>query len=136
MNLLSGMIGGLALVLALIAAAGVFNATWLSTRERIHDIAVLKGLGMTPGQIALMAVASTLVLTAVASLLGVPAGIWLQKAIWDQITGSYGVLLTIHVAPATLILALLGAFVVALAGAALPARRAAATPVAEVLRSE
>jgi putative ABC transport system permease protein len=135
-NLLSGMIGGLALVLALIAAAGVFNATWLSTRERIHDIAVLKGLGMTPGQIALMAVASTLVLTAVASLLGVPAGIWLQKAIWDQITGSYGVLLTIHVAPATLILALLGAFVVALAGAALPARCAAATPVAEVLRSE
>jgi len=134
-SLLSGMIGGLALVPVVIAAAAVFNATRLATRERMRDIAVLKGLGMTPRQIALMAVASTLVLTLVASLLGVPAGLWLEQVIWDTLAGSLGGL-RMDLAPAPPALAVLAAFLVALAGAALPARWATATPVSQVLRSE
>lgn len=135
-SLILAMIGGLALVLVLIAAAGVFNATRLATRERMRDIAVLKGLGMTPVQIAQMAVASTLVLTVVACILGVPAGFWLERAIWDTVGDSYGVLLAINLAPVPLALALVAAFAIALTGSALPARWAAATPVAQVLRSE
>lgn len=137
-NLISGMVGGLALVLVLIAAAGVFNATLLTTRERVRDIAVLKAVGMTSRQIALMAIGSTAVLAVVAVLLGVPAGVWLQGLIWENMASGFGVLVnpTSGLAPVSLALALVAAFAVALSGAALPARWAAATPVAQVLRSE
>jgi len=137
-NLLTFMVTGLALVLMAIAAAGVFNAARLTTQERVHDIAVLKAIGMSAPQIALMLVASTFVLTVVATLLGVPLGIWLESVIWASILNSSGFVLslTAGLSPLPLALALLAAFVLALLGAALPARWAAATPVSEVLRSE
>jgi putative ABC transport system permease protein len=133
-----GLVGGLALVLVLVAAAGVFNAALLSTRERIHDIATLKAVGMTPAQIGVMAVASIAVLAVVAAIVGIPGGVGLSHAIWLAIFGAYGVTIDLSgaFAPLPLALAVVAAFAAALAGAAFPARWAAATPVAEVLRSE
>lgn len=134
---IDGLVGGLALVLVLVAAAGVFNAALLSTRERIHDIATLKAVGMTPAQIGAMAVASMTVLAVVAAIVGIPGGIGLSHAIWPAIFGGYVTIdLSGAFAPLPLALAVVAAFAVALAGAAFPARWAAATPVAEVLRSE
>lgn len=134
---IDGLVGGLALVLVLVAAAGVFNAALLSTRERIHDIATLKAVGMTPAQIGAMAVASMAVLAMVAAIVGIPGGIGLSHAIWPAIFRGYVTIdLSGAFAPLPLALAVVAAFAVALAGAAFPARWAAATPVAEVLRSE
>jgi putative ABC transport system permease protein len=137
-NLITGMIAGLTTVLVLVAAVGVFNATLLSTRERSHDIATLKAVGMTTGQIAVMVTGTALVLTLTAGVIGVPLGMWLTGAIFSAMfeflglivdpSGSFG--------PITLLLVLGAALAVALGGAALPARWAAAAPVAEVLRSE
>jgi putative ABC transport system permease protein len=137
-GLLNALVGGLTLVLVVIAAVGVFNAVLLSTRERVHDIAILKALGMTPAQIGIMAGASALVMTAVATIIGIPAGIWLVAAIVAAMGDLYGFVVTgaSGVGPLSAALVVAGAFVVALAGAALPARWAAATPVTEVLRSE
>ena len=137
-NTLSFLIDGLALLLMAIAAVGVFNAARLTTRERVHDIAVLKAVGMSGRQIAAMLGGSTLVLTVFASAVGVPLGIWLQSVIWQNLLATFGIVinLTAGVAPLPLALALVAAFVLALFGAALPARWAAATPVAQVLRSE
>jgi putative ABC transport system permease protein len=137
-NFVTWMVSALALILMAIAAAGVFNAARLTTRERVHDIAILKAVGMTTRQIALMLVASTLVLAVVAALLGVPLGIWLEGVIWTSIGETFGVIVTAGsgFAPLPLALALVAAFGLAMVGGALPARWAAATPVAEVLRSE
>ena len=132
------IIGGLTLVLALIAAAGVFNATLLATRERVHDIATLKSLGMTPAQIAAMAAASSCVVAVVAAMVGIPIGVWLLGVITATMGDLYGFMFDISgsLNPITILLVIAGAFAVALAGAAMPARWAAATPVAQVLRSE
>jgi putative ABC transport system permease protein len=137
-NLMTGSVGFLALVLLAIAAAGVFNATLLTTRERVREISVLKTVGMTSRQIALMAVGSTLVLSVVASGIGVPLGVWLEGVIWDSILSTFDAVISpgVKLAPLPLALALVAAFLFALLGAALPARWAAATPVAQVLRSE
>jgi putative ABC transport system permease protein len=135
-NLISGTVGALALVLMLIAAAGVFNATLLMTRERVRDIAILKSVGMTTSQIVLMVIGSTLVLTAVAAALGVPAGVLLQRALFDSLIMSFGAVIEPVLAPAALAAATAVAFLIALSGAVLPGRWAAATPVAQVLRSE
>ena len=136
-NLISFMVGGLALVLMLIAAAGVFNAARLTTRERVRDVAIFKALGMTGRQTLLMVVTSTLVLAVVATIAGIPVGIWLENFIWSQMLGSFGLLVSpsgIEVLP--LLLALVVAFGLAVLGSWMPARWAAATPVAQVLRSE
>jgi len=138
MNLIEAMIAGLTTVLVLVAAVGVFNATLLSTRERSHDIATLKAVGMTSGQIAAMVTGTALVLTVTAGIIGVPLGMWLTGAIFSAMfefiglvvdaSGSFG--------PLTLLLVFAAAVTVSMGGAALPARWAAAAPVAEVLRSE
>jgi putative ABC transport system permease protein len=137
-GIVNGLIGGMTVVLALIAIAGVFNATLLMTRERVHDIATLKSLGMTPAQIAVMAASSSCVVAVVAALVGIPAGMWLLGMISSAMGDLYGFLMDTSASlnPVTAALVIIGAFVVALAGAALPARWAAATPVAQVLRSE
>lgn len=138
MNLLTGMIGGLTLVLLLIAGAGVFNATLLTTRERVRDIAILKTVGMTSRQVALMAIAAIWVLAFAAVCVGLPLGMWLEGVIFDNFGAPYGVALdySLTFTPLPIGLSLLAAFLVAVAGAAVPARWAAATPVAQVLRSE
>jgi putative ABC transport system permease protein len=137
-NLITGSVGFLALVLLAIAATGVFNATLLTMRERVREISVLKTVGMTSRQIAMMAVGSTLVLLVLASGVGVPFGIWLEGVIWNSMLSIFDVLVLPGPSQAALPLelALVAAFVFALLGAALPARWAAATPVAQVLRSE
>jgi putative ABC transport system permease protein len=138
MRLITGMIGGLTVVLVLVAAVGVFNATLLSTRERSHDIATLKAVGMTAGQIAMMVTGTALVLAVAAGVIGVPLGIWLTGAVFSAMFEFVGIIVdsSRSFGPGTLLLVFSATVAVALGGAALPARWAAASPVADVLRSE
>lgn len=137
-GLINGMIGVLTMVLVLVAAAGVFNATLLSTRERSHDIATLKAVGMTARQIAVMVSGTALVLAVVASVIGVPLGMLLTGAIFSAMFDFLGVIVDPSggFGPVTLLLVFGAAVAVALAGSALPARWTATASVAEVLRSE
>jgi putative ABC transport system permease protein len=137
-SLIGLMVDAFALVLMGIAAAGVFNATFLTMRERVRDIAVLKAVGMTGRQIGMMAIGSTLVLAAAGTVLGLPLGVWLEGAIWDSIGSGFGVVIdrSLGLAPLPLAIAVAAAFVLALLGAALPARWAAANPVVQVLHAE
>ena len=50
------MITTLTLLLAAVAALGVLNTVVLITRERVHDLAVFKAIGMSPRQTIAMAV--------------------------------------------------------------------------------
>ena len=137
-GLMNGMVGGLTMVLVLVAAAGVFNATLLSTRERSHDIATLKAVGMTARQIAVMVTGTALVLAVTASVIGVPLGMLLTGAIFSAMFEFVGLIVDPGgtFGPVTLLLVFGAAVAVALAGSALPARWAATASVAEVLRSE
>jgi putative ABC transport system permease protein len=139
--LFNTVIAGLALVLTAIAVAGVFNTVILTTREKVRDVAILKAVGMAPGQVVTMVVASVAVLGLVAGALGVPVGLFLHRQI-IQFMGQIAAGTAIPPSFFDLInhgmlalLALAGVAIAAL-GAWVPAQWAASSGVAEVLQSE
>ena len=139
--LINSVLAGLALVLALIAASGVFNTVVLNTREKARDIAVLKAIGMTPRQVVAMILASMTVLGVLGAVVGIPAGIALHRNILivmgqiatstgipDQIFNVFGGRLLPSLAAAGIAIAMLGAM--------LPAQWAARSRATEVLQTE
>jgi putative ABC transport system permease protein len=130
----------LALVLGLIAAAGVFSIMLLHVRERSRDIAIMKAVGMTPGQLLVMVMTSGAILGVIGGLLGMPAGVrihhWLVTQVGQSIGNTPPPLAFDVLHPMTLYPLGLTGLAIALAGAFLPARRAARSRVAEILRSE
>jgi putative ABC transport system permease protein len=139
--LLNSVIAGLALVLIVIAVAGVFNTVVLTTREKVRDVAILKAVGMAPAQVVAMVIAGVAFLGLIAGALGIPVGYVLHREI-IQFMGQ--VASSTHIPPTFFdliphwLLALLALAGVAIAavGAWLPAQWAASSKVATVLQSE
>jgi putative ABC transport system permease protein len=130
----------IAAVLALIGIGGVFNMLLLNTRERVHDTATLKAVGMSPRQVIAMVSASAGLLALVGGLLAMPVGLVLHHVLNDVISsaagndtppGAYGVFNPLELT----VIPLLGVAVAMLA-ALVPGRWAARTNVVDVLHSE
>jgi putative ABC transport system permease protein len=139
--LINSTLGGLALILTLIALAGVFNTVVLNTREKARDVAVLKAIGMTPRQVMEMVVASVAVLGIVGAAVGIPVGIVLHRNIlvlMGQIASGTGIPSSYFKVfdPSVLVLLVAAALLIALIGALLPAQWAARSRVTEVLQTE
>ncbi|WP_432156265.1 ABC transporter permease [Streptomyces sp. bgisy153] len=135
-----GSAGALTLLLASVAALGVFNTAVLNTRDRRRDLGMLKSIGMTPGQATAMTVTSMAVLGAIGSLLGVPLGIAGYELVVPRMADAVDMSLPAYMtdvwrAPALGGLASAGV-VIAVAGAYVPARRAGRLTIAQVLRNE
>jgi putative ABC transport system permease protein len=139
--LINSVLAGLALILTLIALAGVFNTVVLNTREKARDIAILKAVGMTPKQVVTMVIASVAVLGLFGAAAGIPAGITLHRNILvvmgqiaagtgipNQYFNVFGIEFLIGLAAAGIVIAVLGAM--------LPAQWAARSRVTEVLQTE
>ena len=130
----------LAVVLALIAAAGVFNTVLLTTREQARDTAILKALGMTPAQVLTMVLASAGALAGLGGLLGAPAGVAVYHvltALLQDATGNDVPPQTLDVfTPLQLVAVPVAGLVVAMAAAALPGQWSARTSVVQVLHAE
>jgi len=130
----------LTLMLAGLAGLGAANSVLLATRERVHDLGVLKAVGMTPRQTLAM-VACWVVAPAIgAAVLALPSGMLIQDVTVRALAGDVGLPLPgsfIHVyrAAGLLLLALAGLGIAA-AGALLPAAWAAVTRTTTVLRAE
>ena len=139
-NAIKATMSVLALILGLVAAVGVFSIMLLHIRERSRDIAILKALGMGPAQLLLMVMTTSAVLGAIGGLLGVPAGVRVYHGLMSQLaplTGSSLPPFAFDVFdPKTLYPLGLTGLAIALAGAFLPARRAARSRPAEILRAE
>ncbi|GAA4883472.1 FtsX-like permease family protein [Pseudonocardia benzenivorans] len=123
----------LALVLAVVAGAGMVHALLTAGRRHAREVAVLSVLGATPGQVR-----STLAVMAAATVVpalvvGVPLGLGAARVLWWQLATATGVAgdlavpwrLLLVVVPAVLA----GALLLSLA----PATRAARTPPAVAL---
>ena len=139
--LINGVLAGLALVLGLIAASGVFNTVVLNTREKARDIAILKAVGMTPMQVTTMVLAAVAVLGVLGAAAGIPAGIVLHRyivTVMGQIATSTGIpdqffaVFDLRLL-ATLVAAAVG---IAVVGASVPSRWAARSRITEVLQAE
>jgi putative ABC transport system permease protein len=134
------LIAALTLLLAVTAGLGVLNSVILTTRERVHDLGVLKAIGMTPRQVIAMAVCWVAGTGLAAGIIAVPAGITVQRYLARAITAAAGSALPgsyLNVYPAWQLAGLaLAGVVIAAAAAVLPASWAAASTTAEALRAE
>jgi len=135
-----GLTATLTLLLVAVAALGVFNMLVLDLRDRVHDLAVHKALGMTPRQTVAMVVASVTGVGLVGGLIGLPVGMAVQHLVVPAMAANGGLHLPDSFVdvygPATLVPLTLGGLVIALLGALLPAGWAARTRTAVALRTE
>ncbi|MEU6849340.1 ABC transporter permease [Actinacidiphila alni] len=134
------LIATLTLMLVLVAGLGVLNTVVLDTRERVHDIGVMKALGMSPRQTVAMVITSVAGIGLLAGLVGVPAGMALHGVVVPAMGSAAGTrvphadIAVFH--PAAVTLLALAGLLIAAAGALLPAGWAARTPTATGLRTE
>nr|WP_042417700.1 ABC transporter permease [Streptacidiphilus anmyonensis] len=130
----------LTLMLVTVAGLGVLNTVLLDTRERVHDLGVLKALGLKPRQTVGMVLASVALTGLAAGLVGVPLGILLQRTVLPAMAGAAGtavpgVDLDVY-GPPLLLSLLAGGLVLAALGALAPAVWAARARTATALRTE
>jgi putative ABC transport system permease protein len=129
------------IVLVAMSLGGVFNTVLLETRQRTREMAVLKAVGLTPGQVVLMVVSSVVPVGLLAGLLGVPPGLAFQRAVLSHL-GATAARTRLpestfdEVAPIFVVVLALAGLAIAAAGAYLPAQRAARSRIAPVLQTE
>jgi len=127
----------LTVVLLLMAVATLVHALVTSFRKRRHDLAILKTLGFVRRQVRAAVAWQAGALAVFGLVIGIPAGVALGRWSWRWFANSLGVIPD-PAPPPVLFLLLVGAATVALANliALLPARAAARTQAAVVLRTE
>jgi putative ABC transport system permease protein len=124
---------------ALLVAVGLVNlltTLLLVTRERSRDYGIFKAVGLTPRGVLAVVNAGGAVLGLIAIVVGIPAGILIFRALIAAMSPSEGT--DIVGTPGALALASIVPIVLAVTALAslLPARRAARTSAAVVLRAE
>lgn len=127
------VVGG---VLAALGAAALAHVLVTAIRRRRRDLAILKTIGFVRGQARRAVAWQATTMVVVAAMVGVPLGVIGGRWLWTRVADGIGVLPRPEVS--ILVLAALGPAVVVVANiiAALPARAAARTQPALVLRSE
>jgi len=126
----------LAGLLGLLAVATIAHALVTSVRRRRHDLAILKTLGFLRGQVSATVSWQASTLSLLAAAMGLIAGVAAGRSLWILFAGRLGVrpeptlpvLVLVAIVPAAVVLA----NVIALT----PARAAARTRPALVLRTE
>jgi putative ABC transport system permease protein len=68
------LLQGLALVLVVIAGLGIFIALYNSLKERKYDLAILRTLGASRGQLVLLVFLEGILLTSIGAVLGIALG--------------------------------------------------------------
>ena len=135
-----GRVRGLPLILAgllaAIAAATLAHVLVSAVRRRRRDLAVLKTLGFERAQVRTVVLAQSLTYAAVALLIGLPLGAAAGRFAWNVYAERQGIDPEVVVPVPALLVAIPAAALVAGALALLPARWAAATRPAAVLRTE
>ncbi len=125
---------------AALAALGVLNAMILAVRERVHELGVVKAVGMTPRQTVSMVLLWAVVPSVGAAVIAVPAAIGLHDLTIHVIAGQLDLgvpapLVDVYQAGEHALLALTSLGLAAL-GSLGPAVWAAVSRTAAVLRTE
>ena len=130
---LPGLLAGL---VALLALATVTHALVTSVRRRRRDLAMLKTLGFTRGQVSQTVAWQATTFALVAALAGLPVGIAVGRWAWRLVADQLGVAAGPVVPTASVLAIAAGALLAANLAAAGPGWAAARIRPAIVLRSE
>ena len=126
----------LGLFLGLLSVGALGHALTLAVRRRSRDVAVMRALGLTPGQTRLVVTTQATVMMLVGLAVGIPLGVAAGRSLWRPVA-TYTPLQYAAPFPLTALLLLVpGALLLGVLLAALPAHGAARTPAATVLRTE
>jgi FtsX-like permease family len=120
--------------LGAVSALGLTLAA--SVRRRWRDLALLKALGFTRGQLATAVAWQASVSVVIGTAIGIPAGLLLGRWLWGVFADELYAVPRASVPAWSIVAVGVGALVMANVVALLPARRAARVPTALVLRSE
>ncbi len=82
----------LGMLFAALGVIGLVHALVVSTRRRRHDLAVLRALGMRAAQVRNVVSVQALVLAAFGSVIGVPVGLVVGRAVWRELVSDLGVI--------------------------------------------
>jgi len=107
-----------------------------SVRRRRRDLAVLKTLGLSGRQLGRVIVWQASVTVAIGTLIGVPLGLILGHVLWNAFAQAIHAVPVTSVSPVYVAVVTVGAVLLANIVAAVPARAAARTPTALLLRAE
>lgn len=137
---MDALVALLTIMMVVVAALGVLNTVVLETRERVHDLGVLKALGMSPRQTIATVISSAGIVGLIGGLIGVPLGIAVHSyvmPIMGHVAGTTLPRADLDVYGITSIaLLVLGGVAIAIVGAMLPAGWAAKIRTATALRTE
>jgi hypothetical protein len=126
----------LAIFLIMLAIAAVGHALVTAVGRRRHDFAILRAVGFRPRQSAACIAALAGTVSLVGIVIGVPLGIVAGRLSWRWVASRTPLLYNAPIATAVVLLCIPATLLLANLLAALPARRAARIPTAEVLRVE
>lgn len=127
------IVGG---VLAALGAGALAHVLVTAIRRRRRDVAILKTVGFVRGQARRAVGWQATFMVVVATAIGVPIGVVAGRWLWGRIADNIGVISQPRVSMGLILLLLPAVIVIANLIAALPARAAARTRPALVLRSE
>jgi FtsX-like permease family len=133
---MAGVPVALSVLLALIAAGTLAHTLASSTRRRRHDLAILKSLGFLRRQVRHAVGWQATTIAATALLIGLPTGIAGGRWAWRLFAAQLGVLPEPAIPLTAILIAIPAALALANLIAAAPARAAARTRPATILRTE
>ena len=125
---------GAALAVGAAAALGITLVT--SVRRRRHDLAILKTLGFTRGQLAIAVAVQASVAAVIGCAVGIPAGIALGRVLWDLFAADINAVPAPTVPGGTIVVIGVLALALAILVAMIPGRLAARTTTSQLLRAE
>ncbi len=125
----------LACVLTLLAAATIAHTLVTSVRRRRRDLAILKALGFVGRQVRASVAWQATAIAGAGLLVGLPLGAACGRWAWTALAQAFAIE-PVPIISAGLLLAVPAVLVLANAVAAIPARTAARTQAAVVLRTE
>lgn len=129
------LVAGLVLAVAL---ANLAATVLLGVRERMRDLGILRAIGFTPSQLVASTAIGTLLLVVAAVIVGIPIGLWLNRALLAAVGKAVGAGPELRASPAVVPTVVVVAAIVAAAVAigALACVQASRRPVSELVNYE
>ncbi len=125
---------GAALAVGAAVALGITLVT--SVRRRRHDLAILKTLGFTRGQLAIAVAVQASVAAVIGCAIGIPVGIALGRVLWNLFATDISAVPAPTVPGGTIVVIGVLALALAVLVALIPGRLAARTTTSRLLRAE
>jgi len=136
LDLIKGYPGLLAAFLSLLALLALVHSLVVSVRSRRRQLAVLRAVGLTRGQVVRAVAVQGLAIAAVGVLVGTPVGVALGRAVWQVHADRLGVAVAQRVPAGLLALAAVATVLVAAAIAIITGSRATRSTPGASLRGE